>query len=150
MSVVLSGPAAPIVVKKPDARVSIELSEHISGEELAVKTIGGRRARAEGSGDSKDTGEGERVGIVFWPPPVLNLPLLKTQPPFNEIEVPQSTALGLLTEEDLDPFGRFVSVWGIDPIKREPLEPIDRHRFLSWNDLKLPDLVSWEMMDEIR
>ncbi|MGC0397053.1 hypothetical protein [Bradyrhizobium sp. USDA 241] len=85
------------------------------------------------------TGEGERVGIVFWPPPVLNLPLLKTQPPFNEIEVPQSTALGLLTEEDLDPFGRFVSVWGIDPIKREPLEPIDRHRFLSWNDLKLPD-----------
>jgi hypothetical protein len=85
------------------------------------------------------TGEGERAGIVFWPPPVLNLPLMKNQPPFNEIEVPQAAALGLLTEEDLDPFGRFVSVWGTDPIRREPQEKIDRHRFLSWNDLKLPE-----------
>ncbi|MEE1611889.1 hypothetical protein [Microvirga sp. CF3016] len=85
------------------------------------------------------TGEGERVGVVFWPPPVLNLPLIKNQPPFNEIEVPQAAALSLLTEEDLDPFGRFVSVWGSDPIKREPQQTIDRHRFLSWNDLRLPE-----------
>ena len=47
--------------------------------------------------------------------------------------------MSLLTEEDLDPFGRFVSVWGTDPIRREPQDKIDRHRFLSWNDLKLPE-----------
>ncbi|EIM28020.1 hypothetical protein [Microvirga lotononidis] len=84
------------------------------------------------------TGEGERVGVVLWPPPVLNLPFAKGQPPFNETEVPSDLALNMLTEEDLNPFGRLVSVWGGDPTKTAPRQRNAKHRFLSFKEFKLP------------
>jgi hypothetical protein len=84
------------------------------------------------------TGEGERVGIVLWPPPVLNLPFAKGQPPFNETELPNDLALNILTEEDLNPFGRMVSVWGGDPTKTAPRERNSKHRFLSFKEFNLP------------
>lgn len=84
------------------------------------------------------TGEGERVGIVLWPPPVLNLPFAKGQPPFNETEVPDDLALAMLTEEDLHPYGRMVSVWGGDPTRSAPRERNRKHRFLSFKEFKLP------------
>jgi hypothetical protein len=84
------------------------------------------------------TGEGERVGIVLWPPRVLNLPFTKPDLPHNELDEAPPEELKLITEEDLGPLGSFVSVWGIDPIRRAPAAA-DRHRFLSWSDFRLPD-----------
>ncbi len=84
------------------------------------------------------TGEGERVGIVLWPPPVLNLPFATGQPSFIETEVPTDLALKMLTEEDLSPFGRLVSVWGGDPTKTAPRERETKQRFLSFKEFKLP------------
>jgi hypothetical protein len=84
------------------------------------------------------TGEGERVGIVLWPPPVLNLPFAAGPTSFNETEVPTDLALNMLTEEDLSPFGRLVSVWGGDPTKTAPREREAKHRFLSFREFKLP------------
>jgi len=85
------------------------------------------------------TGEGERVGIVFWPPAVLDLASARTSG--HEIEVPSREALELLSEEDVGPVGRFVSVFGLDPIEpieADPAGPVNRPRFLSPEDFVLP------------
>ena len=88
------------------------------------------------------TGEGERIGIVFWPPSVLDLASPYAS---HEIEVPSREALRLLSEEDVGPVGRFISVWGFDPIEPidtdpdgNPHETIERPRFLSPEDFVLP------------
>jgi hypothetical protein len=69
---------------------------------------------------------------------VLNLPFAKPDLPYNELDEAPPEELKLITEEDLGPIGPFVSVWGIDPIRGAP-SASDRHRFLSWNDFRLPD-----------
>ncbi|MBX7133956.1 MAG: hypothetical protein K1X67_14885 [Fimbriimonadaceae bacterium] len=66
------------------------------------------------------SGEGERLGIVVWPPGLLNaaagLPPLpagsSTCPPLPEV-----LALPDFMDEDLGPGGRFVTRWGSDPTK---------------------------------
>lgn len=66
------------------------------------------------------SGEGERLGIVVWPPGLLNaaagLPPLpagsSTHPP-----LPDVLALSDFMDEDLGPGGRFVTRWGSDPTK---------------------------------
>lgn len=66
------------------------------------------------------SGEGERLGIVVWPPGFLNaaagLPPLpagsSTCPPLPEV-----LALPDFMDEDLGPGGRFVTRWGSDPTK---------------------------------
>jgi hypothetical protein len=91
------------------------------------------------------SGEHERVGIVFWPPAVLDLPQAPGSGSTHEFEVPSSDALAVLTEEDIGPVGPFVSVWGFDPV--EAIDPtitsatknIVRPRFLSADDIVLPD-----------
>jgi hypothetical protein len=54
------------------------------------------------------SGEGERVGIVIWPPEILRSG--------SDIE-DLSGVLSDLVEEDLGPAGSFVSAWGLDPIR---------------------------------
>jgi hypothetical protein len=86
------------------------------------------------------SGEHERVGIVFWPPPILDLPQAPGPGSNHEFEVPSREALTVLTEEDIGPVGPFVSVWGFDPIDAtEPDQTIVRPRFLSPDDIVLPD-----------
>ena len=71
------------------------------------------------------SGEGERVALVMWPPAALDTP------DGQALQMPQDQdALGDLTDEDLGPVGRFVSVWGHDPIMGTPSGEI-RHRFLA-------------------
>jgi hypothetical protein len=54
------------------------------------------------------SGEGERVGLVIWPPEILR----------NGDEIENLTdVMPDLLEEDLGPAGRFVSAWGLDPIR---------------------------------
>jgi hypothetical protein len=83
-------------------------------------------------------GECERVGIVFWPPPVLNLPFPKTGLPRNELDELSPDELDQLTEEDLGPLGRFASVWGADPLEGAPVQT-SRNRFMSWSHFRLPE-----------
>lgn len=86
------------------------------------------------------SGEHERVGIVFWPPVILDLPQESGPGSNHEFEVPSREALTVLTEEDIGPVGPFVSVWGFDPIDAtEPDQTIVRPRFLSPDDIVLPD-----------
>jgi hypothetical protein len=91
------------------------------------------------------SGEHERVGIVFWPPAVLDLPQVASSGSAHEFEVPSSAALAMLTEEDIGPVGPFASVWGFDPIEAidttitTPGQKIVRPRFLSADDFVLPN-----------
>lgn len=76
------------------------------------------------------SGDGERLGIVVWPPGLLNaaagLPPLpagsSTCPPLPEV-----LALSDFMDEDLGPGGRFVTRWGSDPTKsvdhKAPADP---------------------------
>jgi hypothetical protein len=65
------------------------------------------------------SGEGERLGVVFWPPPA-----------FAQMDdetaafTPDDQALHGLHEDDLGPLGRFVSVWGYDPLGAGPPAPL--------------------------
>ncbi|NTF59414.1 hypothetical protein G6L12_31355 [Agrobacterium rhizogenes] len=57
------------------------------------------------------SGEDEQLGIVFWPPQVLD---------GSPDRLDQAT-LDLFQEEDLGPVGRYVTAWGRDPIR-----PLDK------------------------
>ncbi len=61
------------------------------------------------------SGEGERLAIILWPPAA-----------FAQIDgetaayLPDDLSLQGLHEDDLGPLGRFVSVWGFDPLGAGP------------------------------
>ncbi len=57
------------------------------------------------------SGEGERLGIVLWPPPAFSLSDGKTA-----AFAPDDEALHGLHPGDLGPLGTFVSSWGYDPL----------------------------------
>ncbi|WP_206931460.1 hypothetical protein [Roseococcus thiosulfatophilus] len=62
------------------------------------------------------SGEDERLAIVLWPP--LAFALMDNE---TAVFAPDDRALRGLHEDDLGPLGRFVSVWGYDPIGAGPL-----------------------------
>lgn len=53
------------------------------------------------------SGEGERVGIVLWPPGGSG----------DSIDTLSADFIASLVEDDLGPSGRFVSAWGRDPLR---------------------------------
>lgn len=64
------------------------------------------------------SGEGERLGIVLWPPPAFGFDDGSTA-----AFTPNDDALQGLHPGDLGPLGGFVSSWGYDPLGAEPPAP---------------------------
>lgn len=85
------------------------------------------------------SGEGERLGIVLWPPRLGKLGL--TAPGMVELEGRGLIALDGFADRDLGPGGRFVSRRGGDPVRAGQSE--ERHLFLGPADfLDYPATVS--------
>ena len=78
------------------------------------------------------SGEDERLGIVLWPPPAIGLPN------GNEAIIPaDAEILQRLHDSDLGPLGRFVSVWGMDPLGGQDAERRLTSRFLDRSQIIL-------------
>jgi len=78
------------------------------------------------------SGEGERLGIILWPPPAFAVG------PDDHVQIPfELSALAELHENDLGPIGRFVSVWGHDSIEGFGASG-GQHRFLGKKHFRDP------------
>lgn len=123
---------SPLFRWAPEERV-------VDGESVAVQGGRASRLRLWLRRPWFTSGEGELLGIVLWPPQAFDLEDGKpVQLPF------QVDALGELHDEDLGPLGRFVSVWGHDPIEGLATGE-QRHRFLTRENF--PSIVgdgSWQ------
>ena len=67
ISVTLAGPATPYTADSPDTDVTIDLLEHIDGEEVSVRTIDGKAAYSEGKTSSPGALQQEhKAGVTTW------------------------------------------------------------------------------------
>ena len=67
ISVTLAGPASPSTADSPDTAVTIDLLEHIDGEEVSVRTVGGKAAYSEGKTSSPGALQQEhKAGVTTW------------------------------------------------------------------------------------
>lgn len=96
-------PSEPIAVTPIPAFIWTNPSPNTVRRSTAIRILLGRGWFS--------SGEGERLGIVVWPPGSLNAVTGHLPPP----EVP---SLPDFMDEDLGPGGRFVTRWGSDPTKK--------------------------------
>lgn len=109
-----------LAVRRPEPAMSLARFAYSNAAEK-VETYGvERRATTRiyfkrGQGSS---GEGERVGIILWPPSYFDMTEKQVRDNLLPIRVP-AVDVGDFEDKDLGPGGAFITRWGGDPIRKD-------------------------------